>query len=193
MLISLATAEETLSAIVSAIPRIDDRIQPVIDAVAAPIYLTDTNGVVTHFNKACVDFAGRLPEPGRDRWCVTWKLYTLEGQRLPHESCPMAVAVIHQRPVRGVSAVAERPDGTRVAFTPFPTPIFHDGEFAGAINIFVDIASTRQIDALRAQAIRCRRLANTVSDSGTVKILTRMADDYEAEAQEIEQAKLLRS
>ncbi|MGI6855350.1 hypothetical protein [Mesorhizobium sp. 1B3] len=193
MLVSLATAEETLSAIVSSIPSLDDRVQPVIEAISAPVYLTSTKGVVTHFNKACVDFAGRLPEPGRDHWCVTWKLYTLEGQHLPHESCPMALAITHRQPVRGVSAVAERPDGTRVAFTPFPTPIFHNGEFAGAINIFVDIATTRQIDALRTQANRCRRLANGISDDETVKTLRGMADDYEAEAREIEQAKLFRN
>jgi hypothetical protein len=60
------------------------------------------------------NFAGRTPAVGRDRWCVTWKPYTDEGEFLPHDECPMAVAIKTKFAVRGVTAVAERPDGTRV-------------------------------------------------------------------------------
>jgi hypothetical protein len=35
----------------------------------------------------------------------------------------MAVAVRERRAVRGVQAVAERPDGTHVDFRPHPTPL----------------------------------------------------------------------
>ncbi|MDX3807932.1 hypothetical protein ACXIUS_15015 [Bosea thiooxidans] len=80
---------------------------------------------MTHFNKACINFAGRRPVPGRDRWCVTWKLSTIDGEFLPHECCPMAVAIKRRQPIRGLTAVAERPDGRRVHFAPFPTPIFN--------------------------------------------------------------------
>ena len=34
----------------------------------------------------------------------------------------MAVALKEQRVVRGMEAVAERPDGTLVHFVPYPTP-----------------------------------------------------------------------
>ena len=36
----------------------------------------------------------------------------------------MADAILTQTPVRGVSALAERPDGTRLNFVPFLTPLF---------------------------------------------------------------------
>jgi len=29
-----------------------------------------------------------------------------------------------RRPVRGEEAIAERPDGSRVAFVPYPTPLY---------------------------------------------------------------------
>ncbi|HWK67332.1 MAG TPA: hypothetical protein VNS34_20590 [Rhizobiaceae bacterium] len=186
MVVSTATAEETIKAIVRAIPSIDESVQPIIDVVAAPVYLTDSEGVVTHFNKACVEYAGRHPEAGRDRWCVTWKLYTLSGAYLPHESCPMATAVLRGQPVRGISAVAERPDGSRVAFTPFPTLIFRGGQLAGAVNILIDITAAWQTDLLRKQADRCRRLALTVTDAAIFKNLKEMADGYEAEARQVE-------
>lgn len=154
-----------------------------LDALPAPIYVTDPEGRVTYFNEACVAFAGRRPVLGEDRWCVTWRLYTKDGTFLPHDQCPMAVAVRERRPVRGAEAVAERPDGTRRQFQPFPTPIFdEDGAFAGAVNLLLDISDRKRAEYLSSQALRCRRLARSVGDSVTVRTLTRMADEYEAEA-----------
>src|SRR5688572_18805167 len=85
-----------------------------LDLLPAPIYVTDAGGLVTYANAACVGFAGRRPAIGKDRWCVTWKLYTEDGEFLPHDRCPMALTIRQAKPIRGLSAVAERPDGTRV-------------------------------------------------------------------------------
>src|SRR6185369_9300719 len=92
----------------------DDR--SVLDELPVPIYTTDASGAVTYWNRACVEFAGREPELGRDRWCVTWQLFTTAGDPLRHEECPMAEAIKLQRAVRDAIAIAERPDGSRVAF-----------------------------------------------------------------------------
>ena len=155
-----------------------------LDAVPAPLYATDPDGRITWFNRACVPFAGRRPTVGEDRWCVTWKLYTESGDALPHEQCPMAVAVRERRPVRGAQAVAERPDGTRRNFAPFPTPVFDgDGRFAGAVNLLLDITDRKRAEHLDAQAVRCRRLAATIGDSRTVETLKRLAAEYKAEAE----------
>jgi PAS domain S-box-containing protein len=46
--------------------------------------------------------------------------------------------------VRGLEAVAERPDGTRVPFAPFPTPLFRpNGELAGAVNMLMDLSDRK--------------------------------------------------
>ena len=37
----------------------------------------------------------------------------------------MAQALKERRPIRGAEAIAERPDGTRVTFVPYPT-LLHD-------------------------------------------------------------------
>jgi PAS domain S-box-containing protein len=158
-----------------------------LDALPAPIYVTDPEGRVTYFNEACVAFAGRRPTIGEDRWCVTWRLYTEDGTFLPHDQCPMAVAVRERRPVRGVEAIAERPDGTRLHFQPFPTPIFDEaGNFTGAVNMLVDISDRKSADYLSAQAKRCRRLAGTIGDRATVETLSRMANEYEERAGELQ-------
>ncbi len=156
----------------------------VLDRLSAPIYVTDAQGRVTYFNQACVTFAGRTPVVGEDRWCVTWKLYTDDGEFLPHDQCPMAVAIRERRPVRGVEAVAERPDGTRLQFRPYPTPLFDEqGNFSGAVNLLVDISDRKQADYLSAQAARCRRLAKTLGDATTIETLSRMAEEYQARAE----------
>jgi len=154
----------------------------ILDELPVPVYLTDAVGAVTYWNRACVDFAGREPQPGQDKWCVTWKLYTMTGERLPHEDCPMAEAIKERKQVRGKVAVALRPDGTRRAFAPYPTPIFgSDGELEGAVNMLIDVTH-EQAGALSDQAAWCRRLARNTHDSRASEILVNMARGYDATA-----------
>jgi PAS domain S-box-containing protein len=59
----------------------------------------------------------------------------------------MAVALKEGRPVRGQEAIAERPDGTRVRFLPFPTPLRDaSGRLTGAINLLLDITDRAQAE-----------------------------------------------
>ena len=149
-----------------------------LDRLPVPIYTTDADGAVTYWNRACVEFAGREPQLGQDRWCVTWKIYTTTGDRLPHDQCPMAQAIREQRQVRGAVAIAMRPDGTRRAFTPYPTPLFDAaGQLTGAVNMLIDV-SAEQADVLADQARRCRRLADATYDRQICDVLAAMADDY---------------
>jgi PAS domain S-box-containing protein len=172
--------EHIVGVAVEAARRGGDMLAAVLDRIPAAVYLTDADGLVTHFNRACADFAGRQPEAMRDRWCVTLRLYDDAGTYLPHEKCPMAVAVREGRRVRGVRATAERPDGTRVDFLPHPTPIFDQEErLTGAVNLLVDTGDARYRDYLRGQSARCRRLASAVGDTRTTEILQAMASDYD--------------
>jgi PAS domain S-box-containing protein len=123
------------------------RLQELLAAVPAAIYTTDAQGRVTYFNEAAVELAGRTPTIGSDEWCVTWKLYWPDGTPLPHDQGPMAVALKEGRAVRGVEAVAERPDGTRVPFIPYPTPLRDaHGNIVGAINMLVDVSERKQAE-----------------------------------------------
>jgi PAS domain S-box-containing protein len=156
--------------------------RPVLDELPAPVYTTDPEGAVTYWNRACIDFAGRHPELGSDRWCVTWELYTTMGERLPHSECPMAEAIKERREVRDKIAIALRPDGTRRAFKAYPTPLFAgDGSLAGAVNVLIDVTE-QQTSELSDQAARCRRLANATTDPEAAGILATMATGFAATA-----------
>jgi PAS domain-containing protein len=181
----LKTAERLLDDVLEALA--GDSWAAKLDQLDAPAYLTDADGHVTYWNRACVDFAGREPKLGRDRWCVTWKLYTTVGDPLPHHSCPMAVAIKQQRAVRDAVAIAERPDGSRRAFIPYPTPLFDEaGVLKGAVNLLIDV-TRQQGSELQVQADRCRRLAKSVTDSQASRVLDDMAIGYERSAASLSQ------
>lgn len=159
--------------------------EAVLDELPAPVYATDPEGRVTYWNRACVEFAGREPVLGHDRWCVTWQLYTTSGERLAHEDCPMAQSIRERRAIRGSVAIAQRPDGSRAAFRPYPTPLFDEhGNFTGAVNMLIDV-SDQQAKALADQASRCRRLANAMYDRNTAHVLSSMAEGFERTAKDL--------
>ncbi len=124
------------------------RYRNLLDALPAAIYTTDAAGRITFYNEAAAQLAGQRPRLGTDEWCITWRMYRSDGSPLPHDQCPMAIALKEDRPVRGTEAVCERPDGTRVPLLPFPTPL-HDegGALIGAVNMLVDVSERKAAEA----------------------------------------------
>lgn len=127
-----------------------------LQALPVAVYATDADGRITFFNEAAAEFWGHRPEVGVSLWCGSFKLFHIDGRPMAHDECPMAVCLLEGVPVRGVEAVAERPDGTRVPFTPFPTPLRDsDGRLVGAVNLLVDTTERgeRDVESARLAAI----------------------------------------
>jgi PAS domain S-box-containing protein len=142
----------------------ETRFQQLLESLPAAIYTTDAEGRITYYNKAAVELSGREPELGTDKWCVTWRLYQPDGTLLPHDQCPMAVALKENKAIRGVEAVAERPDGTKVPFIPYPTPLRNArGELVGAVNMLVDISERKQAET--SQRILLKELNHRVKNN----------------------------
>ena len=142
----------------------EPRSRPMLDALGVAVYTTDRDGHLTFYNDAAVDFWGRAPELG-EMWCGSYKLFYPDGTAMPHDECPMAIALREGRELRGVAAIAERPDGTHVAFTPYPTVLRDpDGTIVGAVNVLVDVTDRARVeDSLRATA-EALRASNAVKD-----------------------------
>jgi PAS domain S-box-containing protein len=131
-----------------------------LEALPVAVYMTDAEGCITFFNQAAADLWGHRPELGSDQWCGSWRLFWPDGRPMAHDQCPMALTLKEGRPVRGVEAIAERPDGTRVNFLPFPTPLRDSsGRLTGAINLLMDITDRQQAE------IESARLAAIVTSS----------------------------
>ena len=140
------------------------RYRDFLDALGIAVYTTDADGRITFFNEAAATFWGRRPALGEE-WCGSLRLYWSDGRPMKHDECPMAIALRENRSVRGYEALAERPDGSRVAFVPYPTPLRDDdGALIGAVNVLIDVTDRRTAeDALIASA-EALRGSNAVKD-----------------------------
>jgi PAS domain S-box-containing protein len=127
-----------------------------LELLPAAVYTTDAQGRITFYNQTAADLWGHRPELGTAQWCGSWRLYWPDGQPMAHDECPMAVTLREGLPVRGAEAIAERPDGTRVRFAPYPTPLTDAaGRLTGAINLLVDITeqSRSELESAKLAAI----------------------------------------
>lgn len=137
-----------------------------LDALPAAVYTTDAEGNITYYNDAAADLWGYRPAPGSGKWNGSLRLYRPDGTPMAHHECPMALALKEERQLRGREAVAERPDGTRVPFLAYPTPLYDDaGRLAGGINMMVDIAERKRAEEQQALLIRelHHRVKNTLA------------------------------
>jgi len=158
-----------------------------MEAIGVAVYTTDAAGIITYYNQAAVELWGRRPEIGKDEWCGSWKIYHPDGITImPHGECPMAICLKENRPIRGAEAIAERPDGTRVHFQPFPTPLRDDsGKLVGAINVLVDVTDRKQAeDELRESESRLS-VAMTAGQMGSWE--WRIADNTVSWSEALEQ------
>ena len=104
------------------------------------LYTTDPDGWLTYYNDAAAALWGHELALGHTRWCGAWRLYKPDGVPLPHDHCPMAITLKEGRSLRGGQAVLERPDGTRVPFMPYSTPLRDSsGALVGGSNILLPI------------------------------------------------------
>jgi two-component system, chemotaxis family, CheB/CheR fusion protein len=132
----------------NAIRASEQRLKDLIEALPGAVYTTDAEGRITSYNPAAAELWGRNPE-STERWCGSWRMYRPDGAPLPHDECPIAVAVKEKRPIRGAEAVAERPDGVKVPFLAYPTPLRDaKGKVTGTVNMLVDITERKRAEVL---------------------------------------------
>jgi PAS domain S-box-containing protein len=142
----------------------DAQFHALLDSLGVAVYTTDSKGKLTFFNEAAVALWGRSPEFGEE-WCGSWRLYWPDGRPMPHAESPMAVAVLQDRPIRGVEAELERPDGTRGVFVAYPTPVHDgDGRLVSAVNVLVDVTERRKAEEALRAAAEALAASNQVKD-----------------------------
>ena len=131
------------------------------------VYTCDAEGYIQTFNDACVDLWGRTPEIGKDQWCGSWKIYKQNGDPLPLDECPMALA-LREGFVTHTKIIVEHPDTSQRHIIPYPQPVYDtSGKMTGTVNTLIDI--TEQVNAgkvIEENEIRTR-LAIEAAELGT--------------------------
>ncbi len=142
----------------------DDRYRAFLEALGVAVYTTDADGAITYFNQAAAELWGRRPELGEE-WCGSFRLFWSDGKPMEHGECPMAIALREGRAVRGFTAIAERPDGSRVDFQPYPTPLYDKkGRLIGAVNVLVDVTERRRVEEDLRSTAEALAVSNGVKD-----------------------------
>ncbi|MFO1143984.1 MAG: PAS domain S-box protein [Amaricoccus sp.] len=132
----------------------------ILAGLPVPAYATDADGFLTYYNDAAAEFWGRRPELGIDRWCGALRLRYPDGRPMPPDASPLAVSLREGVPVLGVHAVAERPDGSRIRFTPITSLVRDEhGTIVGAVGTIVDESDRNEAE------IGLARLAAIVASS----------------------------
>ena len=173
----------------------DEQFRQLVQRLPAAIYTTDIEGFVTMFNKAAVQLWGREPELLKDKWCGSWKIYRKDGQELPLDECPMAIALRERKPIYGHDIVIERPDGSRRHIMPHPQPIFDQaGNLSGAVNMLVDITDLKLSEkALRELAATLeKKIIERTTDLGQkIEELRKSEERYHKMIDEVEDYAIL--
>jgi PAS domain S-box-containing protein len=142
------------------------RFRELLDALPAAVYTTDAEGRIIYYNDSAAELWGQRPPLSSSEWCGSWKLFRADGTPLAYDECPMATALKEDRCVRDIEAACERPDGSRVPFMPYSTPL-HDenGKLIGAVNMLIDISERKRADEQQALMVRelHHRVKNTLA------------------------------
>src|SRR4051794_20217908 len=73
-----------------------------VEVMPSAVFTCDGDGLITYFNQRAAELWGRAPrlrDPA-DRYCGSFRLYRADGSYLPHNECPMAVALLSGRAAR---------------------------------------------------------------------------------------------
>lgn len=120
-----------------------------LDKLPTAAYTCDRDGRITYFNEPARKMWGRVPKLNdpEDRFCGSFKLYSVDGSPLRHACCWMALALETNQEHAGREIIIGRPDGTRVSALAYANPISDEaGNLLGAINILVDITDRKRTE-----------------------------------------------
>jgi two-component system cell cycle sensor histidine kinase/response regulator CckA len=148
----------------------ETRFRQLVELLPVAVYVCDKVGLILQYNQAAVALWGREPKIGEhdgERFCGSYKIYTPDGTRLPHEQCPMAETLRTREPIRNAEIIVERPDGSRVTAIVNTAPIKNiRGEFGGAINCLLDITERKWAEGER------QRLMTAIEQTGEMIVIT---------------------
>ncbi|MGE5445530.1 MAG: histidine kinase, partial [Ignavibacteriales bacterium] len=96
-----------------------------LEKLPAGAYVCNPKGLITYFNQHAVQLWGRAPKLNDpvDRFCGSFKLFSIDGSPIAHDQCWMALALKMDKEYNGHEIIIERPDGQRLTVIAYANPI----------------------------------------------------------------------
>ena len=141
--------------------QIEDRFRRVVEVMPVAVYVCDTTGIIQNYNKRAVELWGREPRPGdpAQRHCGSLRLYSSDGELVPHEQSKMAEVLRTGIEARDLEVVIERPHGSRITVLVNIVPLrAAGGELIGAMNCFQDVTDRKRAEESLRESGRLLRL-----------------------------------
>jgi PAS domain S-box-containing protein len=149
-----------------ALRRSEVRYRRTLSLMPAAVYSCDVSGLITYCNERAIELWGRAPQIGDtdERFCGSEQMILPDGTPLPHEQCPMAVALREGRSFRNAEVNIRRPDGSQITVLVNIDPIRNeDGTVVGAINAFHDVSAIKRAEQAARESEARLRLSQQVA------------------------------
>jgi PAS domain S-box-containing protein len=138
------------------------RFRRLLENLPAAAYTCDAEGLITYFNQQAAQLWGRTPKLNdpQDRFCGSFKLFSIEGAPIAHDQSWMALALQEDKEYIGHEIMIERPDGARLIGLAHVSPI-HDssGKLLGAVNVVVDFSDRKRAEVEREELLMKEKAA----------------------------------
>ncbi len=95
----------------------EERFRQLANLLPVALYTCDAGGVITYSNPKAAEIWGRKPRLGDtdERFCGSEQMVLDSGEVLPHDQCPMAVALRDGSSFRQAAVNVRRPDGSLIS------------------------------------------------------------------------------
>src|SRR5215207_2678261 len=92
-------------------PKSEQDFRRLLDRIPGGAYICDSEGLITHCNPQSIELWGRTPKLNHpdDRFCGSFKLFSVQGTPIPHDHCWMAQALQQDKAFNRQEIVVERP------------------------------------------------------------------------------------
>src|SRR5262249_46305709 len=125
---------------------LDSSIGEVLSLMPTAVYICDVAGRITFFNPRAQKLWGREPllNDDNEKFCGSFRLWSLTGAEIPREQTPMATALKTGNPLINEEIIIERPDRSKIsARITIKTLQDKQGLITGAIAVFQDTSYWR--------------------------------------------------
>jgi len=123
----------------------EKRYRELIHKLPVATYYCDAEGHILLYNKAAAALWGREPEIGKDKWCGYLNAYNKNGNPLPPDMYPMAIALKEGRAITDQEMIVELHNGDKLNIVPNPVPFLDSsGRITGAVNMLIDITNRKK-------------------------------------------------